>query len=609
LWAAEVDLTIGRIVEPICALLILAEIAILASGVFSRYVLHDALAWTDELSGVLLLWLAMLGSVVAYRRRAHIRITAIERIVSPSMSQLLDTVSSVIVALFCVEMLPASYALLVQDATQSTAVLNMPRSWVVAGIVVPIALTLVLALLRLCESRARHAVPAIAIAIAISALAYAGRDGFATLGNLNLVLFFVFFVAVIVAIGVPIAFAFGTATLSYLALTTHVPLSTVADRMDEGISNIILLAIPLFILLGLLIDCAGIARRLVDAIAALVGHVRGGLNIVLVVAMFLVSGISGSKTADMAAIAPVLFPEMIRRGQKRSEMTALLSTSAAMAETIPPSIVLIILGTVVGLSIKDLFTAGLLPALVASIALLVVALLRSRAERTEDLPRRSSREIVRALWLAVPGLALPLLIRTVVVSGIATTTEVSTVAIVYAVLVGVFVYRDFDWRRVYPMLRETSSLAGSIMLIVATATAMAWALTQSGFAQQLANALGSLPGGRLSFMAASIVTFIVLGSVLEGIPAIVLFGPLLFPIAIQLGINPLQYAIVAVLAMGIGLFAPPIGVGFYSACVIGKISADDTAGRVLPYIAALIVALLIIAIFPEVSLALLGPSK
>jgi TRAP-type C4-dicarboxylate transport system permease small subunit len=157
LWAAEVDLTIGRIVEPICALLILAEIAILASGVFSRYVLHDALAWTDELSGVLLLWLAMLGSVVAYRRRAHIRITAIERIVSPSMSQLLDTVSSVIVALFCVEMLPASYALLVQDATQSTAVLNMPRSWVVAGIVVPIALTLVLALLRLCESRARHA--------------------------------------------------------------------------------------------------------------------------------------------------------------------------------------------------------------------------------------------------------------------------------------------------------------------------------------------------------------------------------------------------------------------------------------------------------------------
>jgi len=308
----------------------------------------------------------------------------------------------------------------------------------------------------------------------------------------------------------------------------------------------------------------------------------------------------------MAAVAPVLFPEMERRGQDRGEMIALLSTSAAMAETIPPSIVLIIIGTVVGLSIKDLFTAGLLPAVVASIALIVVALVRSRGERHALAPRASLAAIGRAFLVAIPGLALPLLIRAFVIGGVATTTEVSTVGIVYTLIVGFAIYRELDWRRLYPMLRETASLAGAIMLIIATATAMAWALTQSGFAQQLATALAAAPGGNAGFMAASIVVFVVLGSVLEGIPAIVLFGPLLFPIATQLGINPIHYAIVAVLAMGIGLFAPPLGVGYYAACAIGKASAETAAARVGPYIAALVVALIVIAAFPQITLVLVG---
>jgi tripartite ATP-independent transporter DctM subunit len=605
-WIASIDRAIGAAVEPLAAALLVAEIVILAAGVTFRYVLHNALIWSDELSGILLLWLAMLGAVVAYRRREHIRITALERIVSPATGALLDAISSVVVALFCLEMLPASYSLLVQESSQATAAMNIPRSWIVAGIVVPIGLIFVLAVLRLFESKPRDAILATLGGIAFSLAAFLARDSLAVLGNLNLLLFFVFFVGIVVAIGVPIAFAFGAATLSYLALTTHVPLSTVADRMNEGISNIILLAVPLFILLGLLVDASGMARRLVDAIASLVGHVRGGLNIVLVVAMYLVSGISGSKTADMAAIAPVLFPEMERRGQDRGEMIALLSTSAAMAETIPPSIVLIIVGTVVGLSIKDLFTAGLLPAAVASIALVIVALVRSRHQRSELAGRATLRTVAHAFLIAIPGLALPLLIRAFVIGGIATTTEVSTVGIIYTLLVGALIYRELDWRRMYPMLRGTASLAGAIMLIIATATAMAWALTQSGFAQQLAAILGTMPGGSAGFLAASVVAFVVLGSVLEGIPAMVLFGPLLFPIAIQLGINPIHYAIVAVLAMGIGLFAPPIGVGYYAACAIGKASADDAAGRVVPYILALVAALALIAAFPQISLVLIG---
>jgi tripartite ATP-independent transporter DctM subunit len=379
----------------------------------------------------------------------------------------------------------------------------------------------------------------------------------------------------------------------------------VVGQMDEGMSNPVLLAIPLFVFLGLLIESTGIARRLVDAIAAFVGHLTGGLNIVLVAAMFLVSGISGSKLADMAAVTPVLFPEMERRGYQRNEMIALLSTSGAMAELIPPSLVLIIIGTVCNLSIQSLFIGGLLPAFVTSVCLVAVSLLQLRRQSYVKIAKVDLSTRWRALLIASPGLVLPLLIRYFVVAGIATATEVSTVGVVYSLLVGTLIYREFDWRRLYPMLRETARLTGAIMLIISMATAMGWALTQSGFASTLSEALSHAPGGAGGFMALSILLFIVLGSVLEGIPAIVLFGPLLFPIALELGINEVHYAIVAVLAMSIGLFSPPFGVGYYGACAVGKCEPDAAALAILPYVAALLVALVFIAAVPWLSLGFL----
>ena len=307
----------------------------------------------------------------------------------------------------------------------------------------------------------------------------------------------------------------------------------------------------------------------------------------------------------MAAVAPVLFPEMERRGQPRNELVALLASSAAMAETIPPSLVLIIIGSVTGVSIAALFTAGLIPALVAAVALMIVALLRSRNDRTELAKRPSLSRIVRYFFIALPGLLLPLLIRFFVLQGIATATEVSVVGIIYTLVVGVFVYRELDWRRMYPILRDTAALSGAILLIIATATSMGWALTQSGFAQQLATTVGLAPGGRGGFLAVSIVLFIILGSVLEGIPAVVLFGPLLFPIAHTFGVDEVQYAIIAVLAMGIGLFSPPVGLGYYAACIIGKCDPDTAFGRIVPYLVALVIALGLVAAIPWLSLGFL----
>ena len=347
------------------------------------------------------------------------------------------------------------------------------------------------------------------------------------------------------------------------------------------------------------------ARAMVNFLSSLLGHVRDGLSYVLLGAMYLASGISGSKAADMAAVAPVLFPDMKRRGANEGELVSLLAPSGAMSETIPPSLVLITIGSVTGVSIAALFTGGLMPAVVLAIALALVARYRGRNENMAGVKRPPWAFIGKAFIISLPALILPFVIRTAVIQGVATATEVSTIGIVYAVAMSILVYRQFPLRRLFPMLVETAALSGAILLIIGTATGMACALTQSGFTRQLASAMTQMPGGAAGFMAVSIVAFIVLGSVLEGIPAIVLFGPLLFPSAKLVGIHKVHYAMVVILAMGIGLFAPPFGVGYYSACAIGRVSRDAAMRRIWPYLLAVLAGPIVVAAVPWFSIGFL----
>src|SRR3954454_483695 len=256
--------------------------------------------------------------------------------------------------------------------------------------------------------------------------------------------------------------------------------------MNEGMSHLILLAVPLFVFLGQLMEMTGIARTMVAFLVSLLGHVRGGLSYVLVGAMYLVSGISGSKAADMAAVTPVLFPEMRKLGANPGGLVALLSATGAQTETIPPSLVLITIGAVTGVSIAALFIGGMLPAAVLGAALCFVVWRRYRNEDLSHVRRPTSREVGRAFIISIPAIALPFLIRAAVIEGVATATEVSTFGIVCAVLAGLLIYRQFDWRRLRPMLADTAALSGAILLIIGAATGMAWALTQSGFSSDLA---------------------------------------------------------------------------------------------------------------------------
>lgn len=597
-----VDRVLSYLVEFVAGTLIVAEIGILLAGVVARYWLHVPLIWTDELGTTLFLWIAGLGSVVAFRRGEHMRMGLIASSVGPGARAFLEAFAVVSALAFLALMVWPSLEHASLEAAVTTPALGLSNLWRAAALPVAIVLMIVMAIFRLIDQGNTRAVAAAGIAVvAVAGVFYALSPILHGLGNINLVIFFVGLTAATVMLGVPVAFAFGLATFGYLALSTRIPVSVIVGRMDDGIGHLILLAIPLFVFLGLVIEMTGLARAMVAFLASLLGHVRGGLSYVLVGAMYIVSGISGSKAADMAAVAPSLLPEMRQRGAEPGDLVALLAATGAQTETIPPSLVLITIGSVTNVSIAALFTGGLLPGAVLAITLCAVVWARYRNENLSNVRRATWGEIIRAFVIALPALALPLVIRAAVVEGIATATEVSCIGIIYALLVGALVYRRFDVRRFGPMLVATASLSGAILLIIGIATAMAWGLTQSGFAAQLATTMATLPGGAIGFMAASIVAFIILGSVLEGIPAVVLFGPLLFPVAKQVGIHEVHYAMVVVLSMGIGLFAPPFGVGYYTACAISRVKPEAGMRPIVGYLLALLAGLVVVAAIPWIS--------
>jgi tripartite ATP-independent transporter DctM subunit len=608
-WPARIDRWLGWAVEVPAALLVLADIGVLFAGVVSRYVLHDPLLWSDELASILFLWLAMLGSVVALRRGEHMRMTALVSKASSQRRALLEAVATVACGAFLAMVAWPAWEYAADEQAITTPALEISNLWRAAALPVGLGLMGVFTLLRLLRQAGelswKPVLQALAMVAGIAAAFWIAAPLFSGLGRFNLLIFFVGVAGGCVFAGIPIGFGFGLATFGYLALTTTTPLPVIVGRMDEGMSHLILLAVPLFVFLGLLIEMTGMARAMIAFLAALLGHVKGGLSYVLVGAMYLVSGISGSKAADMAAIAPALFPEMKARGAKPGDLVALLAATGAQTETVPPSLVLITIGSVTGISIAALFTGGLLPAVVLGALLCLVVWSRYRHEDLSQVKRTPKAEVARLFVIAFPALALPFVIRAAVVQGVATATEVSTIGIAYSILAGVLIYRQFPLKRVGPMLVETASLSGAILLIIGTATAMAWGLTQSGFSRMLAQAMSDLPGGAPMFLAVSILAFTVLGSVLEGIPAIVLFGPLLFPIARQLCVHDVHYAMVVVLSMGLGLFAPPLGVGYYAACAIGRVNPDEGIGPIVGYMAARFVGTVIVAFVPWISIGFL----
>lgn len=591
-----------RPLEFVAAALVALITCVLLMGVTSRYVFSLPVVWIDEVASISFLWLAMLGSAIAIDRNEHLKLTLFVGMMPERLRSFVQSFAMLIVAAFLIAMAWPAIDYAIEESYVTSAALNIPNSWRVSAIAFGIVAMALLALRQAFrEGTATDILIGVAILAAVAAAFWMLMPVFKGLGYLNILIFLLVIVAFCLVCSVPIAFCFGMGTLCFLVFSTSVPTIVMVGRMDEGMSSLILLSVPIFVLLGCILDATGMGKAIVDFLASLLGHVKAGMSYVMLGSLFLVSGISGSKVSDMATVAPALFPEMKRRGHKPKELIALLATGAAMADTVPPSIVLIVLGSVAGVSIAGLFNAGFAIAMVLLLALAILARWKARAEDMKGVARAPVSLIGRTALIAGPALVLPFIIRGAVGGGIATATEVSTIAVLYALITGIVLYGGIPARRFYAMLVETAALSGAILMILGTALAMAWALTQTGFARDLATFMAGLPGGWLTFMAVTIVAFIILGCVLEGLPAIVLMAPLMFPIAKNLGINDVHYSMVVVTAMNIGLMAPPIGIGFYIACKIGNVSPDEAMGAIWPYLIALLIGLVVIALVPQLT--------
>ncbi len=588
--------------EVVCAALMLSIVVMLFSGVMARYVFSRPLGWIDEAVSLAFIWVAMLGAVLAMHRNEHLRLSMFVDRMPEKLRGIVHAFALVAISAFLVGLIGPSIEHIESEWIVNSPALEIPSgvrvSAIAAGMILMLAVIAAYALKTV--SKINLLIASVGVG-AFVAICHALTPNLSQLGLLNILIFLCGLVVLCLVSGVPIAFCFGIGVMAYLAFTGKVPLVVIVGRIDEGMGNIVLVSVPIFVLLGCILDATGMGKAIVDLLAAMIGHVKAGMSYVLLGSLFIVSGISGSKVSDMATVAPALFPEMRRRGNKQSEMVALLATGAAMADTVPPSIVLIVLGSVAGVSIAGLFESGFFVAMVLLLALLVLARWKARNEETGNIQRPSIKAIGRLSLLAAPALVLPFLIRSAVGGGVATATEVSTIAVLYAMLIGQVLYGGIGWKRAYAMLVETAALSGAILLILGTASAMAWAITQSGIVQQLSAFLTTLPGGWIAFMAVTVVVFLILGCLLEGLPAVLLLAPIMFPIAKKLGINEIHYSMVIVCAMNVGLMMPPIGVGFYIACRIGETKPDDVIIAIWPYIAALLVGVVVIAAVPILS--------
>jgi tripartite ATP-independent transporter DctM subunit len=602
---AETNCRLSRWILPleiVAAVLMTVIVVLLLGGVVSRYVFGNPIVWIDEAVALAFVWVAMIGAAIAMHRNEHLRLTLVLDKLPPGTRDFVHACALAAMAAFLIALLHPAWEFTREEWFVTTPTLGIPNSLRVAAIAFGIVAMLAIVLVYAARTVSKpHLLGAALLVGALAALGNVFSAQLTQLGLYNIVIFLVVVVALCLAAGVPIAFCFGLGAVSYLAFTTDVPLLVVLGRIDEGMANIVLVSVPIFVLLGCVLDATGMGKAIVDFLSSLVGHVKAGLSYVLLGSLFIVSGISGSKVSDMATVAPALFPEMKRRGNKPPEMIALLATGAAMADTVPPSIVLIVLGSVAGVSIAGLFESGFVVAMVLLLSLLVLARWKARKEDMAGARRAPLRTMGRLLLVAAPALILPFLIRSAVGGGVATATEVSTIAVLYAMLVGHLMYGGIGPRKIYSMLVETAALSGAVLLILGTASAMAWAITQSGVVQQLSAFLTTLPGGWMGFMAVTIVVFLILGCLLEGLPAVLLLAPIMFPIAKKLGINDVHYAMVVVCAMNVGLMMPPIGVGFYVACRIGNAKPDDVMGAIWPYLAALLVGVVVIAAVPQLS--------
>lgn len=413
---------------------------------------------------------------------------------------------------------------------------------------------------------------------------------------------FMFFFLII---GAPIAFGIGLTVLLTVMAWGDIPLTIVFQQMYQGVDSFTLLALPLFMLAGELMTRTGIIDDILLLCNILVGRFRGGLAHVNIVASMFFAGISGSAVSDTAAIGSVLIPSMEKNGYDADFSVAVTAASSVIGPIIPPSIGMVLYGSIMPVSISALFAGGILPGILLGLGLMLVAAIISRKR---DYPvsykKYTIQELTKAILRAVPALMTPIIILGGILSGVFTPTEAAAVANTYAILLGVFYYKNLDLKTIYESIIEAMVVAASVLFIVAAATPLGWLVAMGQIPQKVAQLVTMFTTNQYVVLFLINLFLLAIGAIMEANINLLIFAPILAPVAVAVGVDPLHFGIIFVLNIIIGLATPPFGVCNFVAAGIGKISVERAMKAILPFIAVEIVVLLLVTYVPAISLTI-----
>jgi C4-dicarboxylate transporter DctM subunit len=410
----------------------------------------------------------------------------------------------------------------------------------------------------------------------------------------------------LVAINIPIAFAMGLASIFALLAQGNIPLVIVPQKIFTGSDSFPLLAVPFFILAGALMDTGGISLRLVRLAHALVGHFRNGLGMVSIVSEVFFSGISGSTAADTAAIGSIMIPAMNQGGYSPARATAIVCAACSMGILVPPCIAMVVYGGVANASVGSLFAGGFLPAFIMASALMIQLHIQGRRAGIAPGKWQGGKPLAKAFKESLLALFMPLIIFGGILGGVCTPTEAAVLAVVYGLVIGTCVYREITLSKLKEIFLETGLITGKVMIMVGMASVFAWISAREQVPQALATFIQSLGGGKILFLFFINIAFLFLGAILEGVPALIMTVPILLPIAVQFGIDPVHFGIILIANMGIGLFLPPVGLGVFIGCSIGKVTVSEVAKPLLPYLGVNFATVLLITYWPWLTMAIPG---
>ncbi|MBY7144475.1 TRAP transporter large permease [Virgibacillus sp. NKC19-3] len=411
---------------------------------------------------------------------------------------------------------------------------------------------------------------------------------------------------VLFLIGVPVAVALGLSSSLALLVAGDVPLQVLAQRAFVSLDSVPLMAIPLFMLAGVIMEYGGISQRLINLANAITGHVSGGLAIVTVVTTMFFAAISGSSVAATAALGSILIPAMLSRGYHKEFAGGVQAVSGTLGIIIPPSIPLILYGVAAGTSIGDLFIAGMVPGIIIGLGLIITVIILAKKRDYLKEPKKTRKEVWQAFIEAIPALIMPIIILGGIYSGIFTATEAASVAVVYAFIVAIVFYKAINLTNISKVLTQATVTTSTIMFILATAGLFSWILTIENIPQQVAEAITSISDNSLVFLVFVVVLLLIIGMFMETNAAIIILAPILAPVALEVGVDPVHFGIVMIVTLAIGMVTPPLGLNLFVVGNIANTRLDKLAISLIPFYIAILITLALIVFVPSISTGLVN---